>query len=70
MNTNVVCDHKWKAAGLWDGKDPITQQKTGGVWYKCELCEQRVNSIEQAKGLGGTVDENTDVFGHSTKKTV
>jgi len=62
------CDHRWRAAGLWDGKDPVTLQRTGGVWYVCRTCGKRVNSITEARELGGIVDENTDVYGRPKKQ--
>lgn len=57
------CTHSWSPSGLWDGINPTTKQGIGGILYVCEHCKEKVYSIEKAKELGGTIKENTDVFG-------
>lgn len=64
------CNHQWIKSGLWDGKDPDTGAKTGGVLFRCKLCGKRVTSIEEAEALGGLFDENVDAMGQSVKKTM
>lgn len=63
----IKCDHKWRKAGLWDGKTP-DGQRTGGIMYKCEMCGETAQSLETIKEKGGLVIEDTDVFGRPIGK--
>jgi hypothetical protein len=52
MGTDTACNHKWKKAGLWDGKDPNTGQKTGGIIYKYELRGKSTTTSCQFEPIG------------------
>ena len=56
------CAHKWVKSGIWDGKNE-EGEKTGGIVYKCQICDEKAYSIKEVEDKGGTIDETTDVFG-------
>lgn len=60
---NKKCVHLWVKSGLWDGKTP-GGERTGGVVYKCSICSDKAFFSEEAIKKGGTIDNNTDVFGN------
>lgn len=62
--TPQKCDHRWRPAGLWDGKTP-DGKRTGGQWFKCVNCGERVNSEIQVVQKGGVLEkEGFDIYGN------
>jgi hypothetical protein len=59
---NKKCVHSWTKSGIWDGKTP-DGERTGGIVYRCPLCGDEVFSSEEALKKGGTINNDTDVFG-------
>lgn len=62
MNNDGQCIHKWRKNGLWDGKT-VDGKRTGGVMYKCDLCQLTVNTEDKALEMGGTIIEGTNIYG-------
>jgi hypothetical protein len=64
---NDPCDHVWRMRGTWHGKTP-DGQPTGGQAYQCDKCGDRATTMEEIKSKGGTVVQNTDIYGRPLKQ--
>lgn len=67
MEVTEKCEHIWRKAGLWDGRTP-DGKPTGGIMFKCDLCGEKVTTMQQIKEKGGSVVQDTDVFGKPLDK--
>ena len=64
--TEDKCSHEWVPAGMWDGKTP-DGKPTGGLWYKCRKCQEKVSSKKEIEEKGGVLIHGTDNFGRPLK---
>lgn len=65
MDDSKICDHKWVNAGVWHGKTP-DGKPTGGQWFKCTVCGEKVNSMKKVRDMGGSYDPSAaNAFGKS-----
>jgi len=66
VNNNKKCGHKWRKAGIWDGKTP-DGNRTGGIMYKCDVCGEEITD-QRIGEKGGSIIQGTNAFGVPTKQ--
>ena len=59
---NDKCEHVWRMKGTWSGKTP-DGKPTGGTMYKCDKCGDSAENMEIIKAKGGSVVQDTDIYG-------